>query len=230
MNIDLSEEDLEKCIHLTYRARQNSVLTTDENLKKYMRLAFRAAQNSTCARRRVGAVITTLNGEVISKGWNHSSNGVSCEVKFFTDYVQKKNLEKVPSGLGLYLKALTEAPLVAHQYESYLDPELLKLWNEFKVYTKTPEFKELHREWQDTEIHSELSAIMNAHKQGSSTQNCILFSSRSPCIPCAHAIIESGIKVVYYTELSVAGEGGIPILDQAGITTYHLEVDHDYYT
>lgn len=199
-----------------------------EQAKSYMQLAFKSAQNSTCARRRVGAVIVDQFGTLISTGWNHSSNGISCEAKFFYEYA-KDALEDTAE-FRMYLRALTHEPLVAHQYENFLSPELRAVWESFKVYTKTPEFKVLHKDWQNSEIHSELSAILNAYKQKKSVENCILFSSRSPCIACAHAIIESGISTVYYTELSQAGEGGIPVLNLAGVCTQHLDVETEYYT
>ena len=194
----------------------------------WMQEAFHAAQFSTCARRRVGAVIVNRKNVRVSTGWNHSSNGISCEAKFFGEYV--KDILPQTAELDMYLRALSEDPYTAHKYEPYLSPELSSVWQSFKVYTKTPEFKAVHKEWQNTEIHSELHAILNAYKTGKSVSNCILFSSRSPCIACAHAIIESGIATVYYTELSVAGEGGIPILDRAGVHTECLKIEPKYYT
>lgn len=194
----------------------------------FMEQAFMAAQYSTCARRRVGAVIIDTNAHIISSGWNHSSNGISCEAKFFSEYV--RDVYPDTDELKTYLKALQEDPFLAHQWEKYLSPELSSVWESFKIYTKTDDFKAHHKQWQNTEIHSELSAIFNAYKLGKSVKNCILFSSRSPCIPCAHAIIESGIKKVYYTELSIAGEGGIPIIEQAGIEVEHLPIETELYT
>lgn len=200
----------------------------NSSMKEIMEQAFVAAQHSTCARRRVGAIIIDTSGSYVSRGWNHSSNGISCEAKFFKEYVQ--DIYPETAELELYLHLLQDVPLLAHQYEKYLSSELSSVWESFKIYTKTDEFKAQHKQWQNTEIHSELHAITQAYKKGASLANCILFSSRSPCIPCAHAIIESGIKKVYYTELSIAGEGGIPILEQAGIEVEHLPIETELYT
>ena len=197
----------------------------------YMLQAFKAAQNSTCARRRVGAVIVSPEGDqIISIGFNHSSNGLSCETKFFKEYAEMKDY-KENAELEWFLLELNTYPFKAHLRDEDLSPELRDLWKSFLVFTKSDEFKAVHKDWQNTEIHSELSAILNAYKIGcKSLSNCILFSSRSPCIPCAHAIIEAGISMVYYTELSIAGEGGIPILEQAGVKLKRIEVKHDYWT
>lgn len=200
----------------------------EDSAKLCMLEAFKMAQNSTCARRRVGAVIVDRQGNPVSGGFNHHSNGISCEAKFFEEY--SRDLLPDSAELALFLSALKTKPAIAHSLEDLLSLELSAVWKSFQTYTKTDEFKAHHRSWQDTEIHSELHAIISAYKMGKSVENCILFSSRSPCIACAHAIIESGISTVYYTEVSEAGKGGIPILDQAGVKTIHLEIDHDYYT
>lgn len=49
-------------------------------------------------------------------------------------------------------------------------------------------------------VHSEQNAILQAAKHGQSTNNCILYVTHSPCILCAKAIINAGIKEVYYKE------------------------------
>lgn len=207
---------------------KESYALPEEIAKEQMLNAFKVAQNSSCARRRVGAIITDTQGNFVSGGFNHSSNGISCEAKFFSEY--SKDVCQENAEYKMFLTLLNSNPLEAHKLEPDLSTELSAVWKSFLTFTKTDEFKARHKEWQNTEIHSELSAILNAYKMGRSTANCILFSSRSPCIACAHAIIESGIKCVYYTEISEAGKGGIPVLDQAGIETIHLEVEHDYYT
>lgn len=45
-------------------------------------------------------------------------------------------------------------------------------------------------------VHAELNAILNAG--GRSLKNCKLYCSMYPCNECAKAIIQSGIKEVYY--------------------------------
>lgn len=208
--------------------KRESYAFPEEKAKELMLEAFRMAQYSTCARRRVGAIIANRQGEIISGGFNHFSNGISCEAKFFYEY--SRDVYPETEEYKMFVQMLAQAPHKAHELEKDLSPELSAVWKSFLVFTKTDEFKALHKEWQNTEIHSELTAILAAFKLGESTANSVLFSSRSPCIACAHAIIEAGIKCVYYTEISEAGKGGIPILDQAGIETIHLEVEHDYYT
>ena len=194
----------------------------------FMTEAFKAAQNSTCARRRVGAVIVDRNNYIISQGWNHSTNGISCESKFFSDYI--KRLGSTNEDLEHWIQLLQEDPVAAHAQEKSLPLSIGSVWNEFLRYTKTDEFKKEHWNFMDQEMHSEIHAIINGYKHGWDLNNAILFSSRSPCVDCAKAIIEAGITKVYYTETSLKGlSGGLALLNDV-INIEHLELDHDYYT
>ena len=205
-------------------------IVMDENIEKELMLAtFEVAQNSTCARRRVGAIIANPTGSMISTGWNHSTNGISCEAKFFSNYVQSNFDPKHPE-VQEFLQMLQKDPLSAHEHEKYLSPEVSSVWESFKVYTKTPEFKKVHWDFMGQEIHSEVHAILNALRNNQVVENCVLFSSRSPCEDCAKAILEVGIKKVYYTEVSEKGlSGGLRLLDSM-IEIVHLPVETTLYT
>ncbi len=54
--------------------------------------------------------------------------------------------------------------------------------------------------WEDKEKtwlrHAELNAIALAARNGSSTENCHLYSTCFPCLHCARMIIQAGIKRV----------------------------------
>ncbi len=72
------------------------------------------------------------------------------------------------------------------------------------------ELKEFHRQWSlDNELHAELNAIAFAAKQGISTEGADIYVSLPPCVRCAHLIIASGIKNVYYNRLHKSSEKGI---------------------
>lgn len=194
----------------------------------FMMEAFKAAQNSTCARRRVGAVIVDAHNHIISTGWNHSTNGISCEAKFFEDYTRR--LGVYTDAVENWIQLLKEDPVSAHAQEFSLPQNIGTLWQDFLGYTKTEEFKKEHWDFMDQEMHSEIHAIINGYKHGWELSGATIFSSRSPCIDCAKAIIEAGIKKVYYTETSLKGlSGGLALLDQV-ITIEHLELDTSYYT
>lgn len=46
--------------------------------------------------------------------------------------------------------------------------------------------------------HAELNAITNAARIGTPLDNCVLVVTHPPCMDCARAIIQAGIKAVIY--------------------------------
>lgn len=52
----------------------------------------------------------------------------------------------------------------------------------------------------DRSIHAELNSILFAAKAGISVDGCTLYCTLSPCIKCAQAIVNSGIKRMVYQE------------------------------
>jgi dCMP deaminase len=47
-------------------------------------------------------------------------------------------------------------------------------------------------------VHAEINAITYAARFGVSTEGADLYTTLSPCVPCVHAIINSGIRRVVY--------------------------------
>lgn len=65
-------------------------------------------------------------------------------------------------------------------------------------------------------VHAELNAILNAARHGIAIDGTELHCTLSPCVPCAQAIINTGIiKVVYGTSYRLPD--GIRLLERAGI-------------
>jgi dCMP deaminase len=211
------------------------------NKEDCMYRAFQVAQRSTCARRRVGAVlaqeVAPNEYEILSEGWNHHvKSGVSCEAKFFEEFLTKEVVENHialdMNEANSYIQKLQDDPLAAHLLESSLSPKLRELWEAFKVFTKTEDFKKAHWDFMGAEMHSEIHAILNAFKSGATTQvqNSVLFSSRSPCEDCAKATIEAGVRKVYYAETSLKGlSGGLALLEDV-IEIEHIDFKSPFYT
>ena len=59
----------------------------------------------------------------------------------------------------------------------------------------------------DRSIHAELNSILFAAKAGISVDGCTLYCTLSPCIKCAQAIVNAGIKRVVYREKYRKQEG-----------------------
>lgn len=66
-------------------------------------------------------------------------------------------------------------------------------------------------------IHAELNALLKATQPLS---GATLYVTHSPCVQCAAALINVGIKTVYY-KIKYRDESGINALDEAGIETIH---------
>lgn len=50
-------------------------------------------------------------------------------------------------------------------------------------------------------IHAEMNLIFNCARHGISMENCVLYSTLSPCPTCTRALLQVGIDVVYAKEI-----------------------------
>ena len=58
----------------------------------------------------------------------------------------------------------------------------------------------------DLVCHAELNAILQCARNGASPIGCTLYSSFSPCVQCALAIIQAGIAEVVTREVAPSGD------------------------
>jgi len=70
-------------------------------------------------------------------------------------------------------------------------------------------------------IHAEANAIYFCAKNGLKTNGTVLYTTMSPCVQCALAIIQAGIKKVYYRE-KYRDTSGIDFLKKNGIPVIQL--------
>ena len=73
-------------------------------------------------------------------------------------------------------------------------------------------------------VHAELNAILNSSR---SLNDCILYVSLFPCNECAKAIIQSGIKKIYYESDKYADldnfKASRRMLEEAGVELIQLD-------
>lgn len=67
--------------------------------------------------------------------------------------------------------------------------------------------------------HAELNAITYAARAGVATHDCDMYCTDSPCLACARAIINAGIRSVHYSRRYRIIEG-IELLQSVGIVCY----------
>lgn len=80
---------------------------------------------------------------------------------------------------------------------------------------------QMHTVTKPNVIHSEANIIYFCAKHGIKTDGTTLYITLSPCATCALAIIQAGIKKVYYHEL-YRDDTGVKILKETGIKVEKL--------
>ena len=160
----------------------------------YMKMAYAISELSYALRNKVGCIIVSENGQVISQGFNGTPSGYD-------------NCCEDPHCSCKYIKgcAVTEKPIEEQMSVEFCSNALKPLGhaNDKKGYpchylTLTTK-KEV--------LHAESNAISKCAKQISTTENSTLYVTLSPCFECAKMIIQSGIKRVCYSETYRNTEG-----------------------
>lgn len=156
----------------------------------YMKVANETAKLSYATRLQVGTVIVMPDG-TMTTGYNGTPEGWdnTCE-----------SPEWMESDAGMWLDAEDieeQWPFKGHRPD--LDREM-----RYKLVTK-PEV-----------LHSEMNALMKIAKSTLSTKDAVLFCTHAPCMDCAKAIYQAGIKTVYY-ENTYRSTKGIEFLKNGGI-------------
>jgi dCMP deaminase len=72
-------------------------------------------------------------------------------------------------------------------------------------------------------IHAEMNAILKVAQSNESTKDAVLFLTHSPCIECAKAILQSGIKTVHY-KFDYRSLSGLELLQKGGVTVIRKDV------
>ncbi|UOR13877.1 ComE operon protein 2 [Halobacillus amylolyticus] len=72
-------------------------------------------------------------------------------------------------------------------------------------------------------IHAEMNALLQCAKFGVATDQAEIYVSHFPCLHCTKAIIQAGIKAVYYSEDYRNHPYAIELLEQAGVKIHKVE-------
>lgn len=76
--------------------------------------------------------------------------------------------------------------------------------------------------------HAEANSIAFAAKHGIRIRHAEMFTTHSPCIPCAHLIINAGLVAVYYVH-EFRDTSGIDLLKAAGLQTFQFPSTPEMY-
>ena len=166
--------------------------------KAYMQMAESMASLSYAERRKVGCIIVSPDGQLISQGFNGTPSGCDncCENKIY-EYEPDENCPYI--GRGACNRPTCEG--CEHRIESG-----------YTLVTK-PEV-----------LHAETNAITKCAKWMASTENATLYVTLSPCLDCSKLIIQAGIKRVVFKE-KYRDTTGIDLLKRIGIQVQQIDND-----
>ena len=170
--------------------------------KVYMKIAKDLSELSYAKRNKVGCIIVSNKGQIISQGFNGTPTGydnccedVVCSSIWQYGCIYSGNPIEETKNIDFCSHAVNGLPPNDKEGQpcSYL-----------KLVTK----KEV--------LHAESNAISKCAKWISSTDGATLYVTLSPCFECSKTIIQSGITRVCYAE-EYRDTTGIDFLKQNGI-------------
>lgn len=78
-------------------------------------------------------------------------------------------------------------------------------------------------------IHAEMNAILQCAKFGVPTEGAEIYVTHFPCIHCTKAIIQAGIKAIYYAEDYKNHPFALELLEQAGVKVEKVHFDQSVF-
>lgn len=155
-----------------------------------LEIAITVSKRSTCSRRNNGAVIATPSGVVLSTGYNGSLSG---------------------------------RPHCIHECDC--DDEFIV--ERLIGYSEKVDNRDLHAKSCPAHpengctlaVHAEANAVYFAARNGVSVEGADIYCTTEPCVKCAEAIVQSGIKRVYYGQ-QYRSHAGVELLQDAGIEVW----------
>ncbi|MBB6454340.1 dCMP deaminase [Salirhabdus euzebyi] len=75
-------------------------------------------------------------------------------------------------------------------------------------------------------IHAEINALLQCAKFGVATEGAEVYVTHFPCLNCCKALIQSGIKSVYYAEDYKNHPYAIELFKEAGVHVEYVELEY----
>ena len=74
-------------------------------------------------------------------------------------------------------------------------------------------------------IHAEMNALLQCTKYGIPAAGSTLYVTHFPCLQCAKAIIQAGVKHVFYATDYRNNEYALKLFAQSGVSVQHIQFD-----
>ncbi|WEV44976.1 ComE operon protein 2 [Streptococcaceae bacterium ESL0687] len=78
-------------------------------------------------------------------------------------------------------------------------------------------------------IHAEMNALLQCAKFGISTEGAEIYVTHFPCLPCTKAILQAGIKKIYYLNDYRNDAYASKLIDQMGVAVEQVKLDPAYF-
>lgn len=156
----------------------------------YMDVADRTGKLSHAIRRQVGAVIVKDN-RILSYGYNGMPSGWDNECEY-KEYMNAAKAGFMP------------AEDIAEKFPNTEFDPTVGTNRRFRLVTK------------DEVLHAEMNAISKVSGSTESSEDATMFCTTAPCIHCAKAIFQSGIKNLYYRD-TYRDTKGLDFLEKSGV-------------
>jgi deoxycytidylate deaminase len=193
-----------------------NISTLPKSEEKIMTVAYLESLFSSCLQRKVGAVITTGDGIIISSGFNHvpPTEG-TCYAEYgmcYRNYLKERHSKKIKCcpECGKAIKYIckecekevegfaTQCPFCNEKIDYICQNCRTRVFDVF-----TPGGKGSVGKLLDVcrSLHAEEHAILNIAKLGgTAVRDTVLYTTTFPCTLCANKIAEVGIRKVFYSE------------------------------
>lgn len=209
-----------------------------------MTIAYVSSKQSHCLKRKVGAVIATKNGEVITTGYNDVPTGLTpclqdSELQWCARDIAQQDIgqqfKNCPS-CGSEIKIDTTCASCSQRITSFLkkcpncsdDPCIkvicpkcnIDIFNQFLSgrSPRTGRLLDICRS-----LHAEENAILNLCRNGNSAgKDSVLYTTTFPCNLCANKIIAAGVKKIVYAEPYITLEAK-KALETNGVKLHRFE-------
>ena len=169
------------------------------HIETNMAIAYAASMRSSCLKRKVGAVIVDIMGDVFSSGYNEvpAANN-TCKYEYGMCYRDKLKKD-YKNSLGSVIKKEKEREAA------------------YTLFKKNFKILDYCRA-----LHAEENAILNVARVGASAAlpGSTLFTTTYPCNLCANKIAQVGIKHIVYFEPYPMEEAKKILEDKGGAGTF----------
>lgn len=184
-------------------------LVPPTNIEKCMQIAFNVKVNSGCISRKVGAVVTDKNYNILSVGWNdvHAKSKVPCIYRSIDDFKQEAEDKKTDPKKECVTYSDYELDYVGSFYKEMNRYNISEM-DKKEIMCGVPScycFKTIYNriEHKNNPIHSraihgEAKAFIDSNRE--KAMGGYLFTTSSSCENCTMLANDYGIKKIYYIE------------------------------